>query len=214
VAAIDVALAHPPPEEPSPHCALRKEHHVVDEDVLDPSLDLSNGQASSATLAGICSEASSVGSSWLRPADVAPPQDDEDVEEWFEVPITPLSSSHQSLASDAFIQACTAQLPSAILPSRPSIPLPVVPRHSGRIAKFAGKEIPGTLSWAQKTIICQLGLAERPEHIDDGTLTRYKSFFANELLEHQILALRELFSKDTPRDVDVAAHSALLEAAC
>jgi hypothetical protein len=144
---------------------------------------------------------------------VAPPQDDEDVE-WFEVPITPLSSSQQSLAPDAFIQACTAQLPSAILPSRPSIPLPVVPRRSGRIAKFAGKEIPGTLSWAQKTIICQLGLAERPEQIDDGTLARYKSFFANELLAHQVQALRELFSKDTPRDVDVAAQSALQEAAC
>jgi hypothetical protein len=106
VAAIDVAPAHPPPEEPSPHCALRKEHHVVDEDVLDPSLDLSNGQASSATLAGICSE-----------------------------------------------------------------------------------------------------------QIDDGTLARYKSF-ANELLAHQIQALRDLFSKDTPRDVDVAAQSALQEAAC
>lgn len=88
-----------------------------------------------------------------------------------------------------------------------------MPRRSGRIARFSGKEVPGTLSLAEKTVICQLGLAEKPEEIDDGALERYKNFFAGEVLEHHLLALRELFSREDPRDADLTALGAQLEEA-
>lgn len=120
----------------------------------------------------------------------------------------------RSLFCDGFINACTASLPPVIIPVPPAAGLvPFTPRHSDRIAKFRGTNVPGTLSWAQKTIICQLGLAERPEQIDDGTLQRYKDFFTREATPAQLAALRELFPHGVPCDVDVAAHSAQI-AAC
>lgn len=156
---------------------------------------------------------SEVGSSWLC-SDAPVSRPEEPAEEWFDVPVTPLPSGQRQLSPEAFIHACEQALRPALLDAPSSLPLPVVPRRSGRIAKFCGKEVPGTLSWAQKTIICKLGLAERPEQIDDAALERYKAFFGSEVLEHRIRALRELFSKDSPRNVDILAHAGQLEVAC
>lgn len=108
-----------------------------------------------------------------------------------------------------------ARLPAALLPP-PAVPppLPFTPRRSGRIAKFQGAGVPGTLSWAQRSVICQLGLAPRPEDIDDAALERYKALFATELAKHRLDGLCELFSREAPRFGDVAAHSAPLGTAC
>lgn len=113
---------------------------------------------------------------------------------------------------DGFLRACIRDLPAAILPVPPVAPLPFTPRRSERIAKFRGSDTPGTISWAQKTLICRLGLADQPDQIDDGALARYKAFFAREATPLQLAALRELFAKDAPRSVDMAAHSAQVEA--
>ncbi|KAM0920061.1 hypothetical protein ACQ4PT_007726 [Festuca glaucescens] len=156
-----------------------------------------------------------VGSSWPCSDDAGScPPDTEDEEEWFEVPVTPLPCAQRQLSAEVFLCACEQALNPPLLAAPVSLALPYVPQRSGRITRFCGKEVPGTLSWAQKTIICKLGLAERPEQIDDDALQQYKDFFSSEVLEHRITALRELFSKDSPRNVDVAAHCVWLKVAC
>jgi hypothetical protein len=57
-------------------------------------------------------------------------------------------------------------------------------------------------------------MARVESHLCGDALQRYKDFFSSEVLEHRITALRELFSKDSPRNVDVTTHCARLEVAC
>ena len=130
------------------------------------------------------------------------------------MPVTPLPTVQRQLSAEAFLRACEQAINPPLLAAPPSAPLPFLPRRSGRIARFSGKEVPGTLSWAQKSIICKLGLAERPELIDDSALQRFKSFFGSEVLEHRIVALRELFAMDPSKHVDVASCGARLGVTC
>ena len=96
----------------------------------------------------------------------------------------------------AYSCALSGQVLAPCPPPARSRPPP--PRRSRRIAKLAGAEVPGTLSYAVRSLLCKLGFASRPEDVDDAVYEGYVKSFDSQVDASRIQLIRSLSAGDLP----------------